>query len=182
MQLNFSFIKKPFFIKIENWKPKHAKSLVTVANNEEIAQALNCNFPYPYTELHAKEWIQYCRKIKDSKDTFERAIVIDDKVAGGVGVYFSDNMKRAKIGYWLGKNFWGNGIMSEIVSKITENLRKIPSLEEIYTVVWKNNIGSKKVLEKNNFVSNNLLSAQNSQNEIVFYSLKLKDNALLGKY
>ena len=75
-------------------------------------------------------------------------IEINCHLAGGIGF---DNIKKehkAEIGYWLGKEFWGQGIMTEAVMAATKFGIKKLKLKRIYAGVYSYNPASMKVLEK----------------------------------
>ncbi len=55
---------------------------------------------------------------------------------------------RAEIGYALSQRFWGQGIMTEAVSKIIEYGFRVKDLNRIQAVCEIPNIGSARVLEK----------------------------------
>ena len=44
------------------------------------------------------------------------AICKDDEVIGGLGLNFMEDvtLRTARFGYWLGEDFWGQGIMSKV--------------------------------------------------------------------
>ena len=56
--------------------------------------------------------------------------------------------KNAEIGYWLGKKYWGKGIMREAVKLILQFGFKKLKLERIYAKVLHPNVASAKLLEK----------------------------------
>ena len=175
MTIGLSFFQKKMFVKLSDWQPKHIKQLSEIANNEKIANAVNCKFPFPYTKVHAENWIKYCQDISGSQDIFEKAILIDNNVAGGFGTYFSSNHDKAKIGYWLGEKFWNYGIMTSLTKKLIEVLKKYSKVKEIYTLVWDSNIGSKRVLEKNGFLKDiSFVNNQNCDSKISKYIIKIQ--------
>ena len=60
--------------------------------------------------------------------------------------------KRAELTYVIGeKKYWGQGIASNAIATIIEISKKDYNLKKLFAGIAKNNIGSKKVLEKNGF-------------------------------
>jgi RimJ/RimL family protein N-acetyltransferase len=58
----------------------------------------------------------------------------------------------ATLGYWLGEDFWGRGIMTEAVAALTDfSFRNFP-LRRISAEVFANNPASARVLEKAGFI------------------------------
>ena len=58
-----------------------------------------------------------------------------------------------EIGYFLRKDEWGQGYVSEAVSRVLEFAFSVASLEEIVAVIDPQNIASRKVLERTGFLS-----------------------------
>jgi RimJ/RimL family protein N-acetyltransferase len=69
---------------------------------------------------------------------------------GGIGVIPQTDIYRrtAEIGYWLGEEFWGRGIMTEAVKAVTDWAFENFEICRIYAGVLEWNPGSMKVLEK----------------------------------
>lgn len=59
--------------------------------------------------------------------------------------------KKAEIGFWLLKEFWGNGIMKEVLPKLFEQGFNELDLNRIEGYVKNQNTKCKKALEKINF-------------------------------
>jgi len=106
--------------------------------------------PYPYTLKDAKEWVNkniYWGRKKVMSD-FVLAIEIDGEVCGAVGLSKIKIGHKAELGYWLGKKYWGQGIMTEVVKLMTSYAFRELGLRRIYAHVFSFNAASKKVLEK----------------------------------
>jgi len=56
------------------------------------------------------------------------------------------------MGYWLGEPFWGKGIMTEAVARLSEYALEHFDLMRIYAEPYANNPSSCRVLEKAGFV------------------------------
>lgn len=78
-------------------------------------------------------------------DSSHKTILFQDQIVGGIISYIMDNSRH--IGYWIDRNFWGQGIATEALRQflLTEKTRPITA-----TCVA-DNLGSRKVLEKNGF-------------------------------
>jgi ribosomal-protein-alanine N-acetyltransferase len=73
----------------------------------------------------------------------------DNKFIGYCGYYsYASACKRAEIGYALGKEFWGKGIVPEACKALVQYGFKDLDLERIEATVYPENIGSVRVLEK----------------------------------
>ena len=74
------------------------------------------------------------------------AIVADGELAGSLAV-FPDVGKRA-VGYWIGREFWGQGIATEALELFLEGFAERP----LYAWVIATNVASIRVLEKCGFL------------------------------
>ena len=106
------------------------KSLIKNINDKSIYR-YTCSIPYPYTKKHAREFINSVKKKR--KDEIHLSIDVDGKIVGGIGL-IKIKKHRAEIGYWLGKNYWNKGIISEAIRLVSDfgfsklKLRRIQSL------------------------------------------------------
>jgi ribosomal-protein-alanine N-acetyltransferase len=82
-------------------------------------------------------------------------LLIENKTGisvGSVGLYnYSVTHRRAEIGYDLLREYWGNGIMSEVVEAVVRYGFDDLGLVRIEATVDSENFGSIRVLEKNMF-------------------------------
>jgi ribosomal-protein-alanine N-acetyltransferase len=129
------------------WKPGDEESLVLNANNRRVWRNLRDSFPHPYTVADAKHWIQIANP---NMPITNFAIVQETAAAGGIGLVLKDDVFRrsAEIGYWLGEEFWGRGIVTEAVRAVTEYAFSTFDLCRVYAGVFEWNPGSMRVLEK----------------------------------
>jgi ribosomal-protein-alanine N-acetyltransferase len=67
------------------------------------------------------------------------------------------NHQKGEIGYFLYKEYWGQGVMSEILSTILEYLFNTVQTHRIQAIVIEENIGSRRLLEKNGFTVEGVL-------------------------
>ncbi len=75
-----------------------------------------------------------------------RTIVADEQVAGNLVCYLDSGQRE--VGYWLGTAFWGKGIATRALSLFLETYSTRP----LYARVAKDNLASRRVLEKCGFV------------------------------
>jgi len=97
---------------------------------------------------------------------FEKARVyswtITDKISNKVlgKIFLSDfecNNRIANIGYFLSRDCWGEGIITDSIKSVVEFGFSFLELERIYSTVHIDNCGSWKALEKNGFLREGLL-------------------------
>ena len=75
-----------------------------------------------------------------------RTIVCDGQVVGSVSSYL--NSGKPEVTYWIGRAHWGKGIATRA---LTAFLAKVNTTRPIYARVAKDNLGSRRVLEKCGF-------------------------------
>lgn len=111
--------------------------------------------PFPYTQADAEWWIANVAKTtKEQGRSVNWAIRRNDGfLVGGIGFHdFSlGKSHSAEIGYWLAKEYWGKGIMSQAARKVADFGFKELGLERITAAVFHFNLGSARVLEKSGF-------------------------------
>lgn len=132
---------------LRSWRPDDLDSLVRHANNRNVWRNLRDAFPHPYTAQDGERWLRSATRA-DPETNF--AIVVAGQAAGGVGVVLKDDIYRrsAEIGYWLGEEFWGRGIVTEAVKAMTAYAFAAFDLARIYASVFEWNPASMRVLEK----------------------------------
>jgi len=136
---------------VRGWRLDDAKSLARHANNRRVWLGLRDQFPHPYTIEDANEFL---RSVTNKQPVTNFCIEIEAAAAGGIGIRLGEDVHRqtANLGYWLGEEFWGRRIMTEVVSAVvTYCFEKFP-LDRIYAEVYSNNPPSARVLEKAGFV------------------------------
>lgn len=136
---------------IRPWRLDDADSLVKHANNRKVWLALRDLFPHPYTIQDAQEFLQ--RAISEQPTT-KFCVEVEGVAAGGIGIHPKEDVHRrtAGLGYWLGEEFWGRGIMTEAVAAFSDFCFENFPLRRIYAEAFANNPASARVLEKAGFV------------------------------
>ena len=89
----------------------------------------------------------------DRNDIFAFAITIDDKAIGSIGAFRQDNIHKqtAELGYYIGEDYWGKGIMTEAVKQICEFVFSKSDIIRIYAEPFAYNTASCRALEKAGF-------------------------------
>jgi len=125
-------------------------SLAQHADNRKISRYLQDRFPFPYTEQDALEFITYTQQ-SERESVF--TIVVDGEAAGAVGLIVEEDVYRcsAELGYWLGEEHWGKGIMPRAVEKVVVHAFEALGLHRVYARVYANNKPSQRVMQKVGF-------------------------------
>lgn len=99
-------------------------------------------------QFPSRDWdafMAHSAKIMANEALIFKAIVLDGHVAGSIVSWEQDGERE--VGYWLGKEFWGQGIATRALAEFL----KVVTTRPLIAHVAKHNIGSKRVLEKNGF-------------------------------
>lgn len=107
-----------------------------------------------YYEFSLEGQISYVQECLSNKDIMLFGIFADGKHIGNIVLKGQLSVhKRAEITYFIGeKSYWGKGIGRNAVSKIIQIAKLELKLNKLFAGVAKNNKGSRKILELNNFV------------------------------
>jgi [ribosomal protein S5]-alanine N-acetyltransferase len=135
---------------LRQWRRGDETSLVHHANNYNIWRNVRDRFPHPYTIEDAVAWIEHS-SAEFPPSNF--AIVVDGQAVGGIGLIFGEDILRrsAELGYWLGEEYWGRGIVADAVRGMTEWAFESFDICRIWAGVLEQNPASMRVLEKAGF-------------------------------
>jgi RimJ/RimL family protein N-acetyltransferase len=132
---------------LRSWEWRDRESLVHYANNPRVARNLRDRFPHPYTDRDARNWLDV---VVDAEPETSFAITVAGEAVGGIGytLQYDVDRRSAEIGYWLGEEFWGRGIVTEALIAVTEHAFANHDLCRVYAHVFEWNPASARVLEK----------------------------------
>ena len=98
-------------------------------------------FPSRDRESFMAHWA----KIMADESNILKTIVFDGQIAGNIVGWESSG--EWEVGYWIGKEYWGNGIATKALLLFLSLVKTRP----LYAHVARHNIGSRRVLEKCGF-------------------------------
>jgi [ribosomal protein S5]-alanine N-acetyltransferase len=138
---------------LRSFRLSDAKRVQLLAGDEAIAAGA-INIPHPYTDGLAESWINTHQKEFEKGNSLILAITLKDKgiLIGSIGLYINKKHQHAELGYWIGKEYWGNGYCSEAVAGMINYAFNTITLNKIYANFLTRNPASGKVLSKNGFV------------------------------
>ena len=102
-----------------------------LANNNEVASILG--LPHPYQLEFAEEWIDSHLELIEKGTEYPLAIIFKNskKIVGTITIRVDKSNNKGELGYWIGRNYWGNGFATEAVKRLIKfgfeelNLNKI---------------------------------------------------------
>lgn len=163
-------------MKIETIKTKRLVLRPYRMSDAEIATKNLCNkkiscwlssLPEPYRLKDAKNFILRVTKEHKKKEPRTIAYVIEyeKKMIGAIGLHDIIFGHKADMGYWLSEEYWGKGIMSEVVSALVDHSFKRLRLHRIQAGTFVGNLGSEGVLKKCGFLHEGLFRNEVQKNK-----------------
>ena len=127
-----------------------AKEFAQMKNTPEILDNGYDKTPNPFTEQDA---IDFIKPLMNKKPEERFLIYWNNQVAGEIGITIKEDVFRlnAEIGYFISKEFWGKGLATQAVKKMTEYTFANFDVIRIVAGVFDFIKSSMKVLEKNGF-------------------------------
>ena len=137
---------------IRPWRISDAMDLAAALSDPAILNNLRDGLPYPYTEKDAEDYIT-AMLCADKSAVFAYAICLEDRAVGSIGAFRQSNIhfRTAELGYYLAREYWGRGIVTEAVRQLCERVFAQTDILRIYAEPFSDNVGSRRVLEKAGF-------------------------------
>jgi RimJ/RimL family protein N-acetyltransferase len=132
-----------------------ADAIARLAGDPDVA-AQTANIPHPYYLRDAEQFIRRARAENESGQGLVLALAFKrrpNEAIGVIGAHGSDFRGTAQLGYWLGREFWGQGLMTEAARVFVDMIFGVSSLGEIVCDALPGNLASRRVQEKLGFVS-----------------------------
>ena len=132
---------------VRTFRPDDAPSLARHGNDRRIWLNLRDRFPHPYLEEHARSYLAF---VSTQTQPTSFAIDVAGEAVGGISLHPGTDVERigAEIGYWLGAEHWGRGIMTDAVRLLTTHALGPLGYERIFALPFTRNTPSIRVLEK----------------------------------
>jgi ribosomal-protein-alanine N-acetyltransferase len=133
-----------------------AESLARHANDYGVWQNLRDRFPHPYSVADAEAYIAHVAS-RPVQTSF--GIVVDDEAIGSITLMPGEDIARqsAEVGYWIGRAFWGRGIMVEALRVTTKYAFDTLALARVFAVPFATTARSVRVLEKAGYVQEGVM-------------------------
>lgn len=104
--------------------------------------------PHPYAPEMAEEWIEVAKRCRDAGAAID--YVITDAGSGDLlgSVHLGLEGDRGEIGYWLGRAWWGRGLVTEAVGAVLDLAFATFRIGTVGAGALAANVGSVRVLQK----------------------------------
>lgn len=152
---------------IRPYHPSDALATSRNANDANIARYMTNTFPYPYELHHAEFFINNIALVEKRPTTSSTTTTTttaateevllhyalcrrsDGAHIGAIGLKPRADVEARtwEVGYWIGRDHWGQGYMTEAVVGFSEwTFRTFPELMRLEAGVYEGNEGSMRVL------------------------------------
>lgn len=134
------------------WEASDAEALFEFASDPAIGNAAGWN-PHKSVE----ESLEIIKTVFAQRETYAVILKENMKAVGSVGLMIGEKSNldisgnEAEIGYWIGKPYWGKGLIPEAVSMLVKYGFRELGLEKIWCGYFDGNEKSKRVQEKCGF-------------------------------
>ncbi|MDD3160101.1 MAG: GNAT family protein [Candidatus ainarchaeum sp.] len=163
-------------INLRELKNSDVNSIYENAKDPELAKYYL--LPIPYEFNHAVELITITNNKLQTKEAI--SLGIEDKITKQIiglvslsFINFSNN--TAEIGYWIGKKYWNQGIMTESINLILNFAFNDLKLKRVYARVMHPNMASSRLLENSGFKYEGQVRKGTYRNDVwvndLFYSI-----------
>lgn len=100
--------------------PSDAPVLHSLVNDWEVSRTLAA-VPFPYPRELADDWIAATRRDLDAGTAVHLAITgqegTEEILVGVVGLRIAKGTRTGRLGYWVGRRFWGHGVATEAATR-----------------------------------------------------------------
>ena len=136
------------------WHPTDVPALHRLINDWEVVRNLAA-VRFPYSLDLAQEWVALSAERLAEGSAYNLAITGVDAGAellvGGIGLRVDAAGRRAELGYWVGRAFWGHGVASEAAQRLARWGLANLDIDRITATALTDNAGSITVLRKAGF-------------------------------
>lgn len=134
------------------WTDSDAGAMYIYASDPDIG--FNGGWP---VHTSVENSLEFIHTVFSAPEVYAVVLKDTNEPVGSVGILFQDSkntlgIKEGEIAYWIGKPFWGKGLIPEAVKALLSKGFKELGLEKMWCVYYEDNTKSKRVCEKCGFV------------------------------
>jgi len=134
--------------------PRDAESLHRLVNDWEVTRTLAV-VPFPYPRQLADDWIASTTRELEAGTAYHLAITGQEEdheiLVGVVGLHVDRANRAGRIGYWVGRHFWGHGVATEAAGRLVRWGLANLEIDRISAAVATDNPASAAVLRRIGF-------------------------------
>ncbi len=140
-------------LKLREIRYSDAEAIEQYVSDKDVA-GMTARIPHPYPKGEALAHLKREMPDIEKGQNLVRAIVLEGNENDLIGAISIENLTgcEPEVGYWLGKPFWGRGLMTEALRLVVDIAFKQFSVRALYARTHLHNKGSMKVLLKAGFL------------------------------
>jgi 8-oxo-dGTP diphosphatase len=135
-------------------EPRDAEAIHRLINDWEVTRTLAV-VPFPYKKEDADEWIAASIRELAGGTAYHLAITgqegAEEMLIGAIGLRLDRATRTGRLGYWVGRRFWGHGVATEAAGRLVRWALANLELDTIEADVATDNPASAKVLRRIGF-------------------------------
>ena len=137
---------------LRRWEDSDAENLYEYAKDPDVGPI--AGWP-PHQSVDESRNV--IRNVFQGKEAYAICLKTDEKAIGAIELKLNghtdmtDRDDECELGYWLGKPFWGQGIMPEAVKEILRHAFEEIGMTKVWVGYYEGNSKSKRVQEKSGF-------------------------------
>lgn len=139
-----------------------AVRVAELVNDEDLTRSLR-TFEVPFGIDDARRWLaEVIAEWEEGKSAVFGICVgspgTDQKgLVGAIGIVLDSQSNRGELGYWIGRNYWGQGIMTDACHAMLDFAFGQLGLNKVVAECLERNPASARVMEKIGMVQEGLL-------------------------
>jgi RimJ/RimL family protein N-acetyltransferase len=144
-------------IELRKFKMSDFDRLMEMFPEKEITDAIGITLADDSPKVDSRGEMKWMKKTlgnyrKKKPSGYNLAVIADGVYVGNVGAHNIDHKNcSAEVGYWIGKEYWGNGIATSALNLFIDEISKKFKLKRIAGFAYTFNPASKRVMEKCGF-------------------------------
>ena len=135
------------------WQESDAESLYKYAQDPAIGPI--AGWP-PHTSV--EDSLNIIRTVFAAPETYAVVLKETNEAVGSIGIMFGNGLhsaemqlNEAEIGYWIGKPYWGQGLIPEAVRRLLQRCFEDLEMTAVWCGYYDGNTKSRRVMEKCGF-------------------------------
>lgn len=132
------------------WREDDAENLYKYASDPEVGSPAGWS-----PHMSVEDSREIIRNVLSTPETYAVCLKKDGKAIGSVGLHRNDIAElddEYELGYWIGKPFWGQGLIPEASREILRYAFEDLGMKRIWCGHYDGNLKSRRVQEKLGFV------------------------------
>lgn len=137
---------------LRRWEESDAEDLYKYASNPDVGPI--AGWP-PHQSLDESKDV--IKNVLNGKEAYAICLKEDGKVIGAIELKLNGHTDmtekddECELGYWIGKPFWGQGLMPEAANELLRHAFEDIGMSKVWCGYYEGNIKSKRVQEKVGF-------------------------------